>query len=68
MVNDQRRVTQLALARADAGRPRRRVLGRIAIAVAAFAAVVGPHFVSGSPTTNDDTDPTNGLTQDVPEP
>jgi hypothetical protein len=68
MVKDQRREAQLALARERAGRPRGRVIGRIAIAVAAFVAIVAPHFVSSSPTTNEDTDPTNGVTNDVPAP
>jgi hypothetical protein len=68
MVKDQRRDAQLALARARSRHPRGRVAGRIAVAVAAFVAVVGPHFMSSSPTTNEDTDPINGITHDVPAP
>ncbi len=55
--------------RAAAGRGRRRrrgVAGGIAVAVAAATVVIMPHFFSTSPTTNEATDPSNGVTTTAP--
>lgn len=41
-------------------RQRRRVIGGIALLVLAGIVIVAPHFLQTSPTTNEDTDPTNG--------
>jgi hypothetical protein len=68
MVKDQRHDAERLLERARAARPRARTLARLAVPVIAIAVIVVPHFSSSSPTTNEDTDPTNGVPHSLPAP
>jgi hypothetical protein len=47
-------------ARGQPARPRGRALTAVLVSLAAVV-IVGPHYLRGSPTTNDATDPSNGI-------
>jgi len=61
MVKDQRQAPAPVSAREQQATQRRRVLASVVIALVALAVIVVPHFLSSSPTTGEDNDPTNGV-------
>jgi hypothetical protein len=70
MVKDQRLASRPARSGEPASSRRRQAVTAFVIFVVALAVVIVPHFLSMSPTTGEDNDPSNGVppTSSTPSP